>query len=236
MITQAVILCGGRGLRLMPVTSTLPKPLIPIGGKPILEHQIAELKKYGVTDLVLCTGYMAKAIEFHFGDGRRYGVSISYSLEEKPLGTAGAVCNISRDLDENFFVIYGDVFFRVNLEKLATSHVVKNAAATLVIHESGHPEDSDVAEIDADGRITNFNRRRVNEGETVLSNAAFLVLNRSFLSLIPPNEKLDFSLDVFPQAVKKTPCFGYVTDEYIFDVGTKERYDGLLAEYEVRFK
>lgn len=230
MINQAVILCGGQGTRLRKITESRPKVMIQVGAKPLLEDQIGCLKKGGVGKIVLCTGYMSEVIERHFGDGSRFGVSVCYSREDALLGTAGAVRNIKCDLDDVFFVVYGDVFFRMDIGKLTRFHEEKKACATAVLHKSTHPVDSDVVEIDSDNRIIEFKRRKVGEGESVLTNAAFLVLNRSFLPLISPNKQLDFSLDIFPQAVKDVLCYGYVTDEYILDIGTEDRYEQLLRD------
>jgi NDP-sugar pyrophosphorylase family protein len=230
MLKQAIILCGGKGTRLLPLTASIPKAMLLVGGRPLIEDQIVHLKNGGVTNFILSTGHLSEAIESHFGNGSRLGVSIKYLREERPLGTAGAVFAAADLLLENFFVVYGDVFFRLDLVRLAKFHKEKKAAATLVVHESSHVHDSDIVEIDADLRITSFERRASKPGEIPLTNAAFLVLNKSILKFIPEGRSADFSRDVFPKAVHKAPCFGYETDEYIFDVGTIDRYNQLLSE------
>ena len=234
MIRQAVILCGGRGTRLLPLTASIPKVLLPVGGHSILEDQMHSLKAAGVSSVVLCTGHLGEAIEAAFGDGARVGLAVRYAREEAPLGTAGAIADATALLKDNFYVLYGDVFFRMDLAKLGRFHLDRKAAATCVVHPSSHLEDSDIAVLGDDDRIADFARRTPRPNEQPLGNAALLVLNRSFLGMIPAKRPVDFSRDVFPEAVRRVPCFGYRTDEYILDVGTRERYEQLLRDRETR--
>src|SRR2546423_501673 len=131
---KAVILAGGRGTRLGSLTEALPKPMVPIAGQPLLEHQLGVLKRYGIDEVILSTGYRAEAVEDYFHDGSNFGVHISYAREDSPLGTAGALKSLERELYKDFLVIYGDVLFDLNLARLLAFHQEHGSAGTLVLH------------------------------------------------------------------------------------------------------
>jgi mannose-1-phosphate guanylyltransferase / phosphomannomutase len=223
---KAVILAGGRGTRLGTLTEALPKPMVPICGKPLLEHQLGVLKRYGIDEVILSTGYRAEIVEEYFHDGKNFGVNISYAREDAPLGTAGALKSLEQELQDDFLVVYGDVLFDLNLTRLLALHKKHGSAGTLVLHPNDHPNDSDLVELDWKSRqVTAFHakphapgrhyRNMVNAGAYVLSP---LVLEH--LALAPPS---DLGRHVFPRLVDRLPLFGYVTGEYIKDMGTPER-------------
>ena len=147
---QLIILAGGLGTRLKARLGDLPKPMIPIAGKPLLEHQVELAKKYGFTDLLFFVHYRADLIEQHFGDGKKFGVRIRYVLEREPLGTAGAVMAGFEQLAERFVVMYGDTMVNVDLGRIWQAHEEHKAAATLLLHPNDHPLDSDLVEVDAE--------------------------------------------------------------------------------------
>lgn len=232
---KAVILAGGRGARLGNLTEALPKPMVPIGGTPLLEHQLGVLKRYGIHAVILSTGYRADAVEKYFHDGEAFGMDISYAREDAPLGTAGALKSLQRELQDDFLVVYGDVLFDLNLPKLLAFHDQNHSAGTLVLHPNDHPHDSDLVEIDWNSRrVTAFHakphasgrhyRNMVNAGAYVLSP---LVLDN--LALAPPS---DLGRDVFPTLVDRLPLYGYVTGEYIKDMGTPERLRQVTADWQ----
>lgn len=229
---RAVILAGGRGSRLQPLTGSLPKVLVPIAGRPLLHYLFDVLRYHGITDIILCTGYAAETIEVWAGDGSRFGVSIRSSREAVPLGTAGAVRNVRYPLEETFLVLYGDVLCWLDLSSLIRFHREKKAAATLVVHPTTHPEDSDLVEIDAEGRITSFSRPGAERRHpTDLSSAALYVLEPRSLSYIPPGAPKDFVKDVFPEMLRAGErVYGYRTAEYLKDIGTPERYREALDD------
>jgi len=134
---QAVILAGGRGTRLLPITRTIPKAMIPVCGRPFLEYQLALLKHHGVTDIILCTGYLGEMLESHFGDGSRLGVSIRYGRESHQLlGTAGALQNVERLLDEEFFVTYGDGYLAMDYQRAMTYFRERRRLGLMVVYKN----------------------------------------------------------------------------------------------------
>jgi|YNPNPStandDraft_1061719.scaffolds.fasta_scaffold07291_4 mannose-1-phosphate guanylyltransferase/phosphomannomutase len=229
---RAVILAGGRGSRLQALTGDLPKVLVPIAGRPLLEYLFDVLRYHGITDIVLCTGHAAEKIEAWAGDGTRFGVRIRSSREAVPLGTAGAVRNVRYPLEETFLVLYGDVLCWLDLSSLVCFHRDKKAAATLVVHPTSHPEDSDLVEIDAEGRITSFSRPgSERRPRTDLSSAALYVLEPRSLFYIPPGVPKDFVKDVFPEMLRAGErLYGYRTAEYLKDIGTPQRYEEALED------
>ena len=223
---QVVILAGGKGTRMGNLTQQVPKPMLPLAGKPILEHQIELARRYGHTDIVLLTGHLGNVIEEYFGDGARWGVRLRYCREPSPLGTAGAVKEVEAWLDGDFLVFYGDVMMDVDLQRLAAFHAAKTALATLVVHPNGHPYDSDLLEIDLDGRIVAFHPkpRPADEYHRNLVNAALYVVSPKLLHHVVRGRNADLAGNVFPELVRSgQPLFGYTSPEYIMDIGTIER-------------
>lgn len=230
---QAVILAGGKGARMGDLTREIPKPLIPIAGKPILEHQIELVKRFGHTDIVLLTGYRGEKIRDYFGNGSQWGVSIRYQQETTPLGTGGALRAAEKMLESSFFVLYGDIIMDLDLDELAAFHVRKNSLATLVVHPNGHPYDSDLLEMDGDDRITAFHRKPHEAGRYYhnLVNAGVYVISRGLLNKIPAGTFSDLGRDIFPHVVNnRTALTGYSTAEYLVDVGTFDRLQMVTAD------
>ncbi|HXG46324.1 MAG TPA: HAD-IIIA family hydrolase [Methylomirabilota bacterium] len=237
---QAIILAGGAGTRLRERLGDLPKPMIPLGGKPLLEHQLELARHHGFTDFVFFVHYRADLIERHFGDGSRWGVRITYVVEREPLGTAGAVLAGSERLADRCLVLYGDTMVNVDLERLWEAHERAGADATLLLHPNDHPLDSDLVEVDAAGMITAFHNRPhppgvwrrnlVNAGLYVLEKRALLGFHSS-PSSGQPAPVLDFGKDLFPALLRSGGrLLGYNSPEYIKDIGTPERYDRVCAE------
>jgi len=246
---QLVILAGGKGTRLKDRLGDLPKPMIPIAGKPLLEHQVALARKYGFTDLVFFVHYRADLIEKHFGDGKKFGVQIRYVLEREPLGTAGAVLAGFEHLAERFLVMYGDTMVNVDLERIWDTHKHHRAEATLLLHPNDHPFDSDLVEVNAESRVLAFHNRPHPEGvwRQNLVNAGLYVIQKRALEFHTrrlgapkpgagesprPASILDFGKDVFPAMLQQgAKLFGYNSPEYIKDIGTPQRYDRICGEF-----
>jgi histidinol-phosphate phosphatase family protein len=231
---QTVILAGGVGTRLRARLGDLPKPMINLNGKPLLEYQIELARRYGFTDIKIFACYRADIIREHFGEGQRFGLKISYVVEEEPLGTAGAVLNAYDALAENFLVLYGDTMLGVDLQRIWDRHMESEADATLLLHPNDHPFDSDLVETDLGGWVTAFHNRphRENDWKQNLVNAGLYVVRRRAVSpWKQPNQAMDFGRDLFPRMLaRKAKLLGYPSPEYIKDIGTPERYDRICKE------
>ena len=227
---QAVILAGGKGTRL---NMDIPKVMAKVGDRPVMQHQIELLKKYGITDILICVKHLSEKIRGHFGDGRRFGVHISYSVEKDFLGTAGAVKFAEKKIKGDFILLFGDVMLNMDFAKLARYHRQKGSMVTLVVHESDHPYDSDIVEIDAKNKVTGFlGKPRPGQKFRNITNAAVHVMKKSVLKHVGKGNS-DFSRDVFPKLIEAgLPIYGYVTSEYIKDMGTPERLERVRKDFE----
>jgi len=143
---KVVIIAGGKGTRIASLAGEIPKAMIPVNGKPVLEYQIDLAKRYGYTEIVLIIGHLGEKIQEHFGDGSRWGVTISYYIETIPLGTAGAIAELTDLLTDDFFVFYGDTIMDIALDQMQDFHNMHNADSTLFLHPNDHPYDSDLVE------------------------------------------------------------------------------------------
>ncbi|MBI5384776.1 MAG: HAD-IIIA family hydrolase [Verrucomicrobia bacterium] len=183
MTRQLVILAGGKGTRLKDRLGDLPKPMIPIAGRPLLEHQVELARQHGFTEVLMFVHHRADLIQTHFGDGRRWGLRVDYVVEKEPLGTAGAVLAGLDRLAEQFVVMYGDTMVNVDLPRLCHAHEQSRADATLLLHPNNHPLDSDLVEMEAHGRVTAFHNRPHPAGRFFqnLVNAGLYVLNKRTL-------------------------------------------------------
>jgi histidinol-phosphate phosphatase family protein len=223
---RAVILAGGKGTRLATVAADTPKPLVPVLGRPVLEYQIDSLRRAGVTDVTLIVGHLAEQIVDYFGDGRAFGVRIDYIVEDRPLGTAGALVAQRDSLPEQFLVLYGDLMLDMDFARLAAFHADHPGRFTAVIHPNDHPYDSDLVVIDDTGGITGLVRKDAPRdrpyGNRV--NAGVCVLDRSLLAGFEPGPPYDLERDVMAAAVAAGDAYGYHTTEYVKDMGTPDRY------------
>ena len=236
MKKQVVIVAGGAGTRLRARLGDLPKPMISVGGKPLLEHQVELARSYGFTEILIFACYRADLIEQHFGDGKRWGVSLETIVEREPLGTAGAVLAAMDRLSENFVVLYGDTMVNVDLERIWQRHAERQAAATLLVHPNDHPLDSDLIEVDAEEWINAFHNRPhpTDRWCQNLVNAGLYVIRKTALQpWAGSGAKLDFGHDLFPAMLRQgARLLAYNSSEYIKDIGTPERYDRISDEYE----
>lgn len=222
---KAVILAGGKGTRLSSALPNLPKPMAPVGGVPVLEHQIRLLKTYGIQDIIIITGFEATVIENYFKRGGSFGVAIRYYREPQPLGTTGGIKEIASFLTEDFIVLYGDVMVNMDLQRLINFHLNQGSDCTLVLHANDHPFDSDLVEIDETCQIVNFHPKphALGSYHKNLVNAGIYVISPKVLQYIQQRVAADFGRDLFPRLVHKVKMYGYVTAEYLKDIGTPER-------------
>jgi len=223
----AVILAGGKGTRLAEVRKDIPKPMMPVLGKPLLQYQIELLKKHGFESVWLIVGHLHEQIQEHFKDGSEYGLSIKYFIEEQPLGTVGGIKALEKELDQTFLVLYGDVMIDMDLDRLFQFHTSKNADATLVVHPNDHPYDSDLLDTNKDDKVIAFYPKPHPEGMQYknLVNAAAYVFNPKVFQYMESGVKADFGKDIFPTLHEHISVFAYNTPEYLKDMGTPDRLD-----------
>jgi histidinol-phosphate phosphatase family protein len=229
------ILAGGKGTRLVSRTGDLPKPMVPIAGKPVLQHQIELCKRHGFTDIALLVQHRHEKISEYFGDGSHFGVNLTYVIEVDPRGTSGALRDALYRLDDRFLVIYGDTFLDVDLRKLWRAHEASGADGTLFLHPNDHPQDSDLIEIQESGSVRAILPYPHPGGLEVrnLVNAALYVLERAGLEDVTPAEgKADIAKHMFPRMLELgRRLYGYVSPEYIKDMGTPERLDKVERDF-----
>lgn len=242
---KVVIMAGGRGTRIASVASDVPKPMIKICGKPILEHQIENLKACGLTEIILVIGYLGDKIREYFGDGERFGVHIEYFIEDHPLGTAGALFKMPQ-LTDDFLLLCGDVIIDVDFNRFIAFHKEHEAWASLMAHPNGHPYDSSllVTEIlppqqpggmpedthrvirwmnKEDERL--YYKNRVNAGIEIISPMLLKETMKDFVPRHPETpDKIDLDRDVLKPNIKSEKIFAYDTPEYIKDMGTPDRF------------
>lgn len=223
---KAVIMAGGEGTRLRPLTCDRPKPMVPLMNRPMMEHVLELLKKHGFSDICVTLQYMPEAIKDYFQDGSSWGVSLNYFVEEVPLGTAGSVKNASSFLDETFLVASGDALTDIDLGQALEFHRKKGAMATLVLTPVEEPLEYGVVITREDGRITRF-LEKPGWGEVFSDtvNTGIYILEPEALDYFEPGVKFDFSRDLFPLLMEKgEDVFGFVGQGYWCDIGNLQQY------------
>lgn len=232
---KVVIIAGGQGTRIASVNSEIPKAMIPVAGKPVLEYEIELAKRYEFTDFLIIIGYLGNQIETYFGDGSKFGVSIEYYKEEKPLGTAGALGLLKDKLTEDFFVFYGDTVTDFDMQAMLDFHRSKLSDATLFVHPNDHPYDSDIVQLANDGKVKGFFHKPHPEGFVSHNsiNAALFIFSPAVLELIEPGVKSHIEKDVLPRCLGQgLNLYGYTSFEYIKDMGTPDRYEAVCRDVE----
>ena len=223
---KAVILAGGEGTRLRPLTSSIPKPMVPVVNRPFLEHMIDLLKAHQVTDIILTLCYLPDLIRRHFGDGSDFGVRLTYVVEDCPLGTAGAVKNVEEHLSDTFLVINGDVFTDLDLSAMIALHREKGAVATIALTPVDNPTNYGVVETDYRGRVRRFIEKPSWDVVTTnMINAGFYLLGKEALQHIPQGSYFMFERGLFPLLLRLgAPFYSYASRGYWIDIGTPEHY------------
>jgi NDP-sugar pyrophosphorylase family protein len=223
---QAVILVGGEGTRLRPLTYGTPKPMVPLFGIPFLERTLGRLRGAGVDDVILAAGYLPEAIENHFGSGERIRMKLTYVLEDSPLGTAGALKNVASYIRGPFFVLNGDVLTDLDLAKMAAFHEAKGGLGVLHAIRVNDPSEFGCVVSDGDGRISAFvEKPRRAEAPTNEINAGTYLLERRILDWIPAGRPVSIERETFPAVLAAgEPLYSYVTDDYWLDVGQPQQY------------
>jgi mannose-1-phosphate guanylyltransferase/phosphomannomutase len=225
---KAVIMAGGEGTRLRPLTSNTPKPMMPLVNRPMMEHVIDLLKRHGIDEIVVTVAFMAKTIRDYFGDGSELGIKVVYAVEETPLGTAGSVRNAMDQLDERFLVISGDVLTDIDLSAVVSLHEQRSAVATIGLARVENPLEFGIVITRDDGSIERF-LEKPSWGQVFSDtiNTGIFVLEPEIFDYIPDGRSVDFSGEVFPALLEAgRPLYGAVVDGYWEDVGTLEAYIG----------
>lgn len=226
---RAIIQAGGKGSRLRNVTGDeIPKPMVSVQGKPLLQWQIEYLKNSGINKIFLIIGYLGNVIREYFGDGKSFDVSITYIEESQPLGTAGGLFYLKDciESEEDLFLLYGDLFFDIDLLRMLKFHQDKNSKLTAFVHPNGHPFDSDIIELNTEQRITGILSKEAERNEWYgnLVNAALYIVRGEIIQRLEQAQRLDFERDILSILIKESaPVFGYRSTEYVKDAGTEER-------------
>lgn len=228
---KIVIMAGGKGTRIAEVNSQVPKPMIPIDGKPILEYQLNTLKTQGYMDIILVIGHLGHVIKKYFGDGSKIGIKIEYITENQPLGTAGALYYLKDLIKEDFLLLNGDIIFDVDIKRFCDYHVKHNAIATILTHPNGHPYDSGIIIADENGQVMKWlhkeeertwYKNRVNAGLHMLSPRIF--------DRFDILKKCDLDRDILKPLISDGELCVYDSPEYIKDMGTPDRYYSVIQD------
>ena len=223
---KAVILVGGQATRLLPLTYHIPKAMVPVLNIPFLEHVIRYLSGHQIKDIILAQGNLAQPIEGYLGDGSQLGVKLNYVVEDTPLGTAGAVKNAERYLDETFLMLNGDIFTDLDITAMIEHHLERKAKATIALTPVDDPTGYGLIETDAQGKITRFlEKPKRSQVTTNTINAGTYVLEPEILTQIPPQTKVSIEREVFPLLLEQgKPVYAYPSSAYWIDMGTPEKY------------
>lgn len=221
---KAVILAGGLGTRLYPLTRKIAKCMLPIDGKPLLEHVIRYLANHGFKEIIVTLGNKHEQVVDYFGDGSSYNVNLLYSIERKPLGTGGSFKNAEKYLDGTTLIMQGDTLTNFNLAKIIGFHKEKKALTTIALTPVKDPTGYGTALIDKQSRITRFEEKPKHYFSNLV-NSGIYVVEHEVLDYIPKGKMFDFSKDLFPRLLrKKLPVYGIKMDGYWFDIGTPASY------------
>jgi mannose-1-phosphate guanylyltransferase len=233
---KAVILVGGEGTRLRPLTCNTPKAMVPVLNRPFLEHVVNYLKGHGIVDIILATGQQFGQIQDYFGDGGEFGVRLTCSVEDFPRGTAGAVKKAEKFLDGPFVVFNGDIFTRLDLTAMLSFHREKKPVATIALTPVEDPTIYGVVETDEQGRVRCFTEKpKRDEVTTNMINAGLYIVEPCLLDHITPDTFFSFEHDVFPLLLEKGQAiYGFPTEAYWIDIGTPEKYRRLNCDLLLR--
>ncbi len=223
---KAVILVGGEGTRLRPLTFSTPKAMVPIVNRPFLAHMIDYLKAHGIDDIILAMGYLSDPIRSYFGDGGSFNVRLTYVIEDSPLGTAGAVKNVAEHIDGTFFVFNGDTFTDINLTEMLKLHRNHKAKVSIALTPVEDPTAYGLVETNGTGRVQRFVEKPSRDAVTTnMVNAGLYILEPEVLDLIPQGEYFMFEYGVFPELLNRGDVVcGYKSDGYWIDIGTPQKY------------
>ncbi len=225
---KAVIIAGGLGTRLRPLTNNTPKPMLPIGEKPILEHLVNWTKKGGIKSVILCVSYLKESIEDYFGDGEKFGVKIEYAISKKQLATAGQLKTAEKFIDDDFVCMYGDSIFNFSLRSMIKQHSIKKPFVTMSLNEYKTTLPYGVIETSKKGKVVNWNEKPEIKANV---NMGCYIMNPQVFNLIPKNKPYGMD-DVIKKAMKKKVVNSFITKKGFTDIGNTESYKQACEEYE----
>jgi mannose-1-phosphate guanylyltransferase len=230
---KAVILVGGPGMRLRPLTEDRPKSVVPVLNRPAMDYIFAHLKMYGIEDIILTMNYLPEVIQSYFGDGSRSGVHLTYCLEKEPAGTAGAVKNAESYIDDTFLVLNGDIFTDLDLGKMLSFHRKQKAKATIALTWVADPSAFGVVETDENQKVSRFiEKPPPNEATSHWINAGTYILEPDVLKYIPANTHYMFERGLFPGLLAAgEPVYGQLYRGYWLDMGNPRAYFSLNMDY-----
>jgi len=218
---KAIILAGGRGTRLKPYTTSLPKPLMPIGDRPVLELVLLQLKKYGFTDITLAVSHLSELIQAFFGNGFKWGLDLKYSIEDKPLNTVGPL-KIMTELPGRFLVMNGDILTDLDLRRVWSSHEDSGALLTVAVTPRDVKTDFGVIEFDSANRVTDFHEKPYCSYHVSMG---IYIMDKGILEHIPPDMPFGFDDLVMSLLAKQIPINVFPYDGFWLDIGRPEDYD-----------
>ncbi len=230
-------MAGGKGTRLSEITKNeIPKPMVDIKGKPLLEWQTKQLKKYGINRITMIVGHLGEKIQEYFKDGSNFGLEIDYIFEKEPLGTAGAFYYLKDKIKSDYFMlVFGDVFFDIDIDRMEKFHKDKASLATLFVHPNSHPYDSDLIEADENSRVKRFDSKNNvrNYWYDNVVNAGLYIIDKSICDKVSQPVKTDFEKDILAKmALEGEPVYAYASPEYVKDVGTVDRITHAIKDLE----
>jgi len=225
---KAVILAGGLGTRLRPYTKSLPKPMLPLGGKPILEYEIEWVRKNGIKEIVLCVSYLRNKVEDYFGDGGKFGVKIEYAISKKPLATAGQLKTAEKFIDDTFVCLYGDSIYNFSLRNMIKHHKKSKASVTMSLFDYRFNLKYGVIDTKKSGQVTAWNEKPEFSANI---NIGCYVMEPEVLKLIPKNKEYGMD-DVIRKVLSRKKKVSSVTSKNGFiDIGDKDTYEKTNEEY-----
>ena len=234
---KAVIMAGGKGTRIASITKDeIPKPMLIIGEKPILEHQIDCLKKSNIDEVIIVIGHLGEKIKAYFDDGSKLGIKLTYFEEDpnKPLGTAGSLYYLKEEIAEDFILVFGDVFFSIDFNKMIEFHKSNKSDATLLTHPNSHPFDSDLVVVEENNRVKQFDSKENNRNYDYknLVNSGIYIFSPKIFEYINEPKKYGLEKDVITKMIENgDEVLSYHSTEYVKDMGTPERYDSVNNDY-----
>ncbi|MCD6194836.1 nucleotidyltransferase family protein [bacterium] len=234
-IKQAIILAGGKGTRLRPFTYEVPKPLLPIKGKPIIEHSILLLRRYGVEEIIISVGYLGEKIKAVLGNGERFGLELKYIEEKKPLNTAGPLVLAKKYIKGPFFLFWADILADIDLEDMAQFHRQMKSVATMALATVENVKDLGVVELEG-GWVRRFlEKPKKGESSSRLINAGVALFEAQIFNYLPKKPKpISIEKEVYPRLVKAKKLAGYPFPGAWFDTGTVERYEEAVKKWDIK--